>query len=79
MLPLLQQLQDNHADIVGFIEDPVRTTPTPSPAPSKRFSGCIYLSRRRSSAQACGLSTTNDEGPVVPRLLTDPVSYLSRR
>ena len=32
VLPLLQQLQDNHAGIVGFIEDPVRATPTPSPS-----------------------------------------------
>ena len=44
VLPLLQQLQDNHAGIVGFIEDPVRATPTPTPypLPSEPFS---YLSR----------------------------------
>ena len=70
MLPLLQQLQDNHADIVGFIEDPVRTTPTPSPAPSKRFSGCISLSPSFfcTSLRLYGLSTTNEGqsclGPV---------------
>ena len=64
MLPLLQQLQDNHADIVGFIEDPVRTTPTPSPAPSKRFSGCISLSP---SFFCTSLRLEhNERGPVVP-------------